>query len=190
MATFATHGDAPSFPIKGCKLQSDNFASAQTQPSQQQEHRVIPTADHRLPVTLRADPFDVIRRKGPRERGHRPGRDGRHSGSQIKDQVAPIARVWEEGAQRRRHEFRPLGMEAGRLALPKPDHVRRPERSKCHGSTSATVAEKTAHKLQRGGHRGRGARAFLSPVQAELVGELLRGCLRDRHRCCSGSSVA
>src|SRR5712692_7193523 len=116
--------------------------------------------------------------------------EGRHSGSQIKDQLAPIARVLEEGAPRSRHEFRPLGMEAGRLALHKPENVRRTERSKCHGSTSETVAEKTADKLQRVGHRGRGARAFLSPVQAELVGELLRGCLRDRHRFCSGSSVA
>jgi len=96
----------------------------------------------------------------------------------------------EEGAQRRRHACRSRGMEAGRLALHTPDHVRCTKRRECHRPTRATVAEQTADTLQRVGHRGRGARAFLSHVQADLVCYLLRWCLRERHRFCYDSSLA
>jgi hypothetical protein len=66
MATVATHGDAPSVPSNVLELQRDAFASTQPQPRQQQEERVIPAADGRLPVTLREDPCTVVRRQGPR----------------------------------------------------------------------------------------------------------------------------
>jgi len=118
-------------------------------------------------------------------------RNGRHSGSEIKEHIAPIVRVVEEGAPRRRHAFRPLGREASRLALHKPDDVRRTERSECHRSISKPVAQKTADKLQIVGHCRGGERTFLSQVQAELIGVLLRWGLRERHRgLCDGSSTA
>jgi hypothetical protein len=100
-------------------------------------------------------------------------------------------RVVEEGAPRRRHEFRPLGREASRLARHKPEDVRRTERSECHRAISTPVAQKTADKRQIVGHCRGGERTFLSQVQAERVCVLLRWGLRERHRgLCYGSSTA
>jgi hypothetical protein len=99
--------------------------------------------------------------------------------------------IREEGAQRSRHEFRPLGMETGRLALHKPDDVRGIERRECHMPTSETVVQKTADKREIVGHCGGGECAFLSQVQAELVCALLCRGLCERHRVlCRGASVA
>lgn len=118
-------------------------------------------------------------------------RDGRYSSSQIEVQVAPMPRVVEEGAQRRRHKFRLLGMEAGRLALHKPDDVCCTECREAHGSIRKTVVENTADKRPIVGHRGRGKGAFVSQGQTKLVGALWRGCLRERHRVlCYGARVA
>ena len=191
MATCATHGDAPSVPSNVLEVQRDACASTQPPPRPPQEERVLPAADGRLPVTLRADPCHGVRRQGPRQGGQGPVGNGRHSGSEIKEHSAPIVRVVEDGAPRRRQALRPLGREASRLALHQPDDVRRTERSEGHRSIRTPVAQQTADKRQRVGHCRGGERTCLSHGQAERGGVLWRWGLRERHRGrCDGSSTA
>jgi hypothetical protein len=123
LATLAANGYQAFLPIDVLQVQPDNFAGSKSKPGKQQQNRVVPSADGRLPTTTIEYPLHRVCGKKLGEDRELPFWNGRHAGRQVGRHVPAVQQISEERAKRCDHQGGPPGAELTSVVPHKIGHI-------------------------------------------------------------------
>ena len=144
----ARNRDDASGPDHVVERQSDDFASPQAQPSQEQQDGVVAPPNRGTAVTTLQERVDLVRCKGFRQAGEAPVRNPRYGASNIRGNVTALVKMTEKAPQGADHDLRPAGADllAGTPGVP--IDIAESRRSGVEGVVRKPVAEKGVYDPQ------------------------------------------
>ena len=108
VALAGNRGDT-SGPVHVIERQSDDFASPQTQPSQEQQDGEVAPPNRGTAVTTLQERVDLVRCKGLWQAGEAPVGNPRYGASDIRGNVSTLLNITEKTPQGADHDLRPPG---------------------------------------------------------------------------------
>ena len=138
----AGNGDDASGPVHVIKCQTDDFASPQPQPCQEQQDGAVASPNRTETVTALEERADFVRRKGFWQAGKAPVRNPRDGAGDVLGNVSSLVKMAEEAAQSAGHNLRPPGADLLARTADEPIDIIESQRSEVDGVRRETFDEK------------------------------------------------
>ena len=188
---WAANTDEPIVPVDARQLKVDHFAGTQAKARQQQQDRKVTATRGASSVASLKQTLYLRCRYRLGQTCHRPVRHGRHAAMQVDRDVAAVAAILQERAQRRDHDLGALRMsKAGCFGLHEANDVSSSEPMKLDLVFAEDLPQESSNRIAIQTNRGSGEPALAQQILLECLPNLMIG--RDcggRRRYRGSSSI-